>query len=90
MEFKLPTRVPTSPWNHVLTRFRDAAEMSRFALCRATKHRVQHTALALYESGERKPSIERFIEMVEATGGVVIVRRGVTEYHLTYSPDSTP
>jgi hypothetical protein len=88
---KIPTRITTTPWNVLLSRFRTMADLTRFGLCRATAHTVQPTAIRLYEEGKRAPNIERFVELIEACGGIVIVRRGVTEYHVTFAkPDEEP
>lgn len=82
MEFKLPTRVTSTPWWTTIRRFREDAGMSRHAMCRRTGFRVQDTSLKKYEEGTQTPSINRFIELIEAAGGVVIVRHGTTEYHV--------
>jgi len=79
----LSGRVTSTPWYCALTFVRELAGLTKFAVCRKTGHKVQSTSLKKYEEGEQSPSIERFVELVEACGGVVIVRSGTTEWHIT-------
>jgi hypothetical protein len=82
MTFEIPgKRVQSTVWNRIITRLR--GDMTKNALCAKTNFRVQGTSLANYESGAMVPSVAKFVEIIEAAGGVVIVRHGSTEYHVT-------
>lgn len=78
----LPTRVPAVPWNVLMTRIREKAELGKYGLAKRLGFSVQSGQLTKYEDGRQCPSLERFVSAVEACGGVVIIRRGCEEYQV--------
>lgn len=77
------TRIPSAAWNNVLGQMRGWMEITKYRLALLTGHAVQTSQITRYESGAQCPSIDRYVTMIEALGGVVIVRRGTHEFHLT-------
>lgn len=81
-ELGLTTRVPATPWNQLMTRFREKAELSKYALARKVAFKMQPAQFTRYEAGTQCPSVARFVQAIEACGGVVIVRKGTEEYQV--------
>lgn len=80
--FEIPgKRVQSTAWNKLITRLR--GDMTKHALCAKLGYKTQGTSLSGYESGTNCPSVAKFVSIIEAAGGVVIVRCGSTEYHVT-------
>jgi ribosome-binding protein aMBF1 (putative translation factor) len=86
----LSTRVAVTAWNTLLRRVRDSHELSKYKLAQKVSFKMQPAQITKYEAGAQVPSIERFVSLIEASGGVVIVRRGCIEYQVTATPDTEP
>ena len=71
----------------VLREFRAWQDLTLLALSAKTGNKVSTGRLSEYENGKMIPRIDRFIDIVEALGGVVVVRRGTKEWRLRNDED---
>lgn len=66
----------------VLRAFRSLQDMTLLQLAAKTGNKVSTGRLSEYENGKMTPQIDRFIAIIDALGGVVIVRKGTKEWRL--------